>query len=101
MSGAVRSKEKGPTMKGKRYSNEQIVYALKRVEGGEKASEVCRQMGVSEASFYAWKRKFGGIGVSELSRLRQLEEQNNRLKKVVVDLSVDKQILQEVLSKKL
>lgn len=88
-------------MKGKRYSNEQIVYALKRVEGGEKASEVCRQMGVSEASFYAWKRKFGGIGVSELSRLRQLEEQNNRLKKVVVDLSVDKQILQEVLSKKL
>jgi len=88
-------------MKGKRYSNEQIVYALKRVEGGEKASEVCRQMGVSEASFYAWKRKFGGIGVSELSRLRQLEEQNNRLKKVVADLSVDKQILQEVLSKKL
>lgn len=87
-------------MKGKRYSNEQIVYALKRVEGGETATEVCRQMGVSAASFYAWKRKFGGMGVSELSRLRQLEEENNRLKKLVADLSVDKHILQEVLSKK-
>ena len=88
-------------MKGKRYSNEQIIYALKRVEGGEKASEVCRQMGVSEASFYLWKKKFSGMGVSELSRLRQLEEENNRLKKLVADLSVDKHILQEVLAKKL
>jgi putative transposase len=87
-------------MKGKRYSNEQIIYALKRVEGGEKASEVCREMGVSEASFYAWKKKFSGMGVSELGRLRQLEEENNRLKKLVADLALDKHILQEVLSKK-
>jgi putative transposase len=58
-------------------------------------------MGVSEASFYAWKKKFSGMGVSELGRLRQLEEENNRLKKLVADLSVDKHILQEVLSKKL
>jgi len=87
-------------MKQKRYSNEQIVYALKRVEGGEKASEVCRQMGVSEAAFYQWKKKFGGMGVSELTRLRQLEEENSRLKKLVADLSLDKHILQEVLSKK-
>ena len=58
-------------------------------------------MGVSEASFYAWKKKFSGMGVSELSRLRQLEEENNRLKKLVADLSVDKHILQEVLAKKL
>ena len=87
-------------MKGKRYSNEQIIYALKRVEGGEKATEVCREMGVSEASFYAWKKKFSGMGVSELGRLRQLEEENNRLKKLVADLSLDKHILQEVLSKK-
>ena len=87
-------------MKGKRYSNEQIIYALKRVEGGEKASEVCREMGVSEASFYAWKKKFSGMGVGELGRLRQLEEENNRLKKLVADLSLDKHILQEVLSKK-
>ena len=88
-------------MKGKGYTSEQIIYALKRVDGGEKAAEVCRQMGVSEASFYAWKKKFSGMGVSELGRLRQLEEENNRLKKLVADLSVDKHILQEVLAKKL
>lgn len=87
-------------MKGKRYSNEQIVYALKRVESGEKASEVCRQMGVSEASFYEWKKKFAGMGVSELGRLRQLQEENSQLKKLVADLSLDKHILQEVLAKK-
>lgn len=87
-------------MKRRRYSNEQIVYALKRVEGGQKASEVCREMGVSEAAFYQWKKKFWGMGVSELARLRQLEEENNRLKKLVADLSLDKHILQEVLSKK-
>ena len=87
-------------MRARKYSNEQIVYALKRVEGGEKASQVCREMGVSEASFYQWKRKFGGMGVSELGRLRQLEEENNRLKKLVADLSLDRHILQEVLAKK-
>ena len=87
-------------MKGKRCSNEQIIYALKRVEGGEKVSEVCRELGVSEASFYSWRKKFGGMGVSELGRLRQLEEENNRLKKLVADLSLDKHILQEVLAKK-
>jgi putative transposase len=87
-------------MKGKRCSNEQIIYALKRVEGGEKVSEVCREMGVSEASFYTWRKKFGGMGVSELGRLRQLEEENGRLKKLVADLSLDKHILQEALAKK-
>lgn len=87
-------------MRARKYSNEQIVYALKRVEAGEKASQVCRQMGVSAASFYQWKRKFGGMGVSELARLRQLEEENNRLKKLVADLSLDRHILQEVLAKK-
>ena len=87
-------------MKRRKYSNEQIVYALKRVESGEKASEVCRQMGVSEASFYQWKKKSGGVGVGELARLRQLEEENNGLKKLVADLSLDRHILQEVLSKK-
>ena len=87
-------------MRARKYSNEQIVYALKRVESGEKASQVCREMGVSAASFYQWKRKFGGMGVSELARLRQLEEENNRLKKLVADLSLDRHILQEVLAKK-
>lgn len=96
-----RSTERTRTMKGKRFSNEQIIYALKRVEAGEKAREVCRQMGVSEPTFYLWKKKFSGMGVSELARLRQLEEENNRLKRLVADLSLDKHILQEVVAKKL
>ena len=87
-------------MKGKRYSNEQIIYALKRVESGDKASEVCRQLGVSEATFYLWKKKYDGMGVTELGRLKQLEDENQRLKKLVADLSLDKHILQEVLAKK-
>lgn len=87
-------------MKGKRYSHEQIVYALKRVEAGAKANEVCRQLGVSEAAFYQWKKKYAGLGVTELGRLKQLEEENGRLKKLVADLSLDKHILQEVLAKK-
>lgn len=87
-------------MKQKRYSSEQIVYALKRVEGGEKAAEICREMGISEATFYYWRKRYTGMGVSELGRLKQLEEENNRLKKLVADLALDKHILQEVLSKK-
>jgi putative transposase len=87
-------------MKGKRYSNEQIIYALKRVESGDKANEVCRQLGVNEATFYLWKKKYGGMGVTELGRLKQLEDENQRLKKLVADLSLDKHILQEVLAKK-
>ena len=87
-------------MKGKRYSKEQVIYALKRVEGGEKAVEVCRQVGVSEATFYQWKKCYAGLGVSELGRLRQLEDENGRLKRLVADLTLDKQILQEVFSKK-
>lgn len=87
-------------MKGKRYSQEQIIYASKRVESGTKGSEVCRELGVSEATFYLWKRKYGGMGVGELRRLRQLEDENQRLKKLLADLSLDKHILQEVLAKK-
>jgi putative transposase len=70
------------------------------VEGGEKAVEVCRQIGVSEATFYQWKKRYAGLGVSELGRLRQLEDENSRLKRLVADLTLDKQILQEVLAKK-
>jgi len=88
-------------MSGKRYSEEQIIYALKQVESGTKAKEVCRQLGVSEPTLYAWKRKYGGLGVSELRRLKQLEEENRKLKQLVADLSLDKHILQEVIAKKL
>jgi putative transposase len=65
-----------------------------------KVEEVCRKMGISEATFYNWTKKFGGLGITELRRLRQLEEENSQLKKLVADLSLDKQILQDVLKKK-
>jgi putative transposase len=87
-------------MSAKRYTEEQIIYALKQAEGGLPPREVCRQIGVSEATFYAWKKKYGGIGVSELRELRQLRDENLRLKRLVADLTLDKHILQEVLSKK-
>ena len=88
-------------MKRSRYSPEQIIYALKQVESGEKAVDLCRKMGVSEATFYNWKKKYGGMGVSEVRELRQLREENTKLKQLVADLSLDKHMLQEVIAKKL
>ena len=85
-------------MKPKRYSAEQIVYALRQVESGSAAMEICRKLGVSEQTFYRWKKKYSGVGVSELRELRQLREENRKLKLLVADLSLDKHILQEVLS---
>ena len=87
-------------MKRKRYSAEQIVYALRQVESGSAVVEICRKLGVSEQTFYRWKKKYSGVGVSELRELRQLREENRKLKLLVADLSLDKHILQEVLSKK-
>jgi putative transposase len=87
-------------MKRSKYSESQIVFAIKQAETGTRVSEVCRKMGVSEATFYNWKKKYGGLGVSELRRLKNLEEENSQLKKLVADLSLDKQILQDVLKKK-
>jgi putative transposase len=83
------------------YTEEQIVAALRRVEGGTPATEVCRKLGVSEQTFYRWKRKYAGLGVAELRRLKQLEDENKRLKQIVADLTLDKQMLQEVVTKKL
>ena len=88
-------------MRKARFSEEQINYALKQVESGKRVGEVCRQIGVSEQSFYRWKRKYEGMGVAELRRLRQLEEENRKLKKIVADLTLDKHILQDVISRKL
>ena len=88
-------------MKKIRYSPEQMIYALKQVESGEKAVDICRKMGVSEATFYNWKKKYGGMGVGEVRELRQLREENTKLKQLVADLSLDKHMLQEVISKKL
>jgi len=87
-------------MKKTKFTDEQIAFALKQAETGTKVAEVCRKMGISEATFYNWKKKYGGLGVSELRRLKQLEEENRQLKKLVADLSLDKQMLQDVLSKK-
>ena len=84
-------------MPRKGRSNEEIVHALHQVEGGEKVTEVCRRLGVSEQTFYRWKRQFAGMGVVELRRLRQVEEENRKLKQLVADLSLDKHMLQEAL----
>jgi putative transposase len=88
-------------MKKTKFTESQIVFALKQAETGVKVAEVCRKMGISEATFYNWKRKYGGLGTSELRRLKQLEEENSQLKRIVADLTLDKHMLQDVLKKKL
>lgn len=88
-------------MKKTKFTDEQIAFALHQAETGTRVSEVCRKMGISGATFYNWKKTYGGLGVSEVRRLKQLEEENARLKRMVADLSLDKQMLQDVLQKKL
>lgn len=87
-------------MKKSKFSESQIVFALKQAEGGTPIAEICRKMGITEATFYRWKKRFGGLMPSEVRRLRQLEDEVKRLKRLVADLSLDKQMLQEVLGKK-
>jgi putative transposase len=88
-------------MPRKGHSQEKIIYALKQAESGIKTVEICREHGISEQTFYNWKRKYGGMGVSELRRLKMLEEENRKLKQLVADLTLDKHILQEVVKKKI
>jgi putative transposase len=88
-------------VKKSRYTEEQIAYALKQAELGTPVAEVCRKMGISDATFYNWRTKYGGLSPSELRRMKQLEEENAKLKRLVADLSLDKAMLQDVLSKKL
>jgi putative transposase len=87
-------------MRKRRYSEEQIAMALRQAEAGTPVGEICRKLGVAEATFYRWKKRFGSLGVSELRELRQLREENRKLKGLVADLSLDKTILQEALRKK-
>jgi len=87
-------------MKKSRFTVEQIIYALKQVEAGVPVKEISRRLGITPNTFYLWKKKYGGLGVSELRRLKELEEENSRLKALVADLSLDKHMLQEVLRKK-
>ena len=88
-------------MKKTRFTEEQIAFALRQAETGTRISEVCRKMGIADATFYNWKKKYGGLGIREVRRLKQLEEENGKLKQLVADLSLDKKMLQDVLSKKL
>ncbi len=88
-------------MKKSQFTEQQIAFALQQAEAGTTVGEVCRKMGISEQTFYRWKRRYGGLMPSEVRRLKQLEEENVRLRRLVSDLSLDKEMLQEVIRKKL
>ncbi len=88
-------------MKKTRYTEEQIAFALKQAELGTPVEEVCRKLGVTQQTFYRWKKKYEGMLPSDMKRLKQLEEENRKLKQLVADLSLDKSMLQDVISKKL
>jgi putative transposase len=85
----------------KRYKEEQIIYALRQVDSGRKIAEVCRELGVAEQTYHRWKKRYAGMGVTELRRLKKLEDENSSLRRLVADLSLDKHILQEIVEKKL
>ncbi len=87
-------------MPRKTFTEEQIVAALKKAESGVSVADVCLQTGVTEMTFYRWKRKYAGLGIAELRRLKLLEEENRKLKQLVADLALDKAMLQEVIAKK-
>jgi len=87
-------------LKKSRFSDEQIAHALRQSEAGTPVAEITRKLGVSEATFYAWKKKFGSMGTAEIRELRQLREENLKLKRLVADLSLDKAMLQDVIVKK-
>ena len=86
-------------MRRSRFTKQQIVAALRQAESGTSVVEVCRKLGITEQTFYRWKRKFAAMGVAELRRLQEVEEENRRLKQLVADLTLDKQMLQEALRK--
>ena len=85
----------------KGHRKEQILPALRQAEAGAKVSDICREFGISDATFYIWKKKYSGLALSELRELRQLREENGKLKRLVADLSLDRHILQEIVQKKL
>ena len=87
-------------MKRSRFSSEQITMALRQVEAGTPVAEICRSLQVTEATFYRWKKKYGSLGTPEIRELRQLRDENRKLKQLVADLTLDKHILQESLKKK-
>jgi putative transposase len=88
-------------MPKKGHTEQQIIAALKQYEAGDTTADICRKLGISQATFYLWKKQYAGLGVQELRELRSLREENGRLKRIVADLTLDRQILQEIVSKKL
>lgn len=88
-------------MKTSRFSDQQIAFVLRQAEEGTAVTEVCRKAGISEATYYVWRKKFGGLMPSEMKRLKQLEEENGKLKRIVADLALDKEMLQDVIKRKL
>jgi putative transposase len=99
--GSPEKEERESQMKRKRHSEEQIVYALRQGESGTPVKEICRQLGVTETTYYAWKKRYAGMGMSELRQMKQMEEEIRHLKRLVADLSLDRQMLQDVIKKKL
>jgi putative transposase len=87
-------------MKKKRFTEEQIAFALRQHEAGTSITDITRKMGIAEQTFYRWKKKYAGLGIAELRRLKQLEEENRKLKQLVADLSLDKKMLQDVVTGK-
>ncbi len=88
-------------MKQSRFSEQQIAFILKQAEDGTTVEEVCRKAGISIQTYYSWRKKYGGLMPSEMKRLKQLEEENGRLKRLVANLSLDKEMLQDVIKRKL
>ena len=86
-------------MKRSKFSEEQVAYALRQADAGTAVVDICRQVGISEATFYIWKKRFAHLGVDEVRRVRQLEDENARLKRLVADLTLDKHMLAEALRK--
>ena len=87
-------------MARKGYTEEQIGFALRQAEAGTPVAEICRKMGIAEATFYRWKHRYQGMGIAEIRRLKQLDEENRRLKQLVADLTLDKAMLQGVVRRK-
>ena len=87
-------------MKRKRFTEEQIIGALREHESGAEVGQLCRRLGISRVTLYAWKKKYGGMDVSEAKRLRKLEDENGRLKRAVAELTLDNQILKDIVSRK-
>ena len=88
-------------MKASKFTESQIAFVLRQGDEGTGVAEICRKAGISQATYFNWKKKFGGLLPSEVKRLRQLEEENSRLKRIVADLSLDKEMLQDVIRRKL